>query len=240
MKLDILVFAAHPDDAELACAGTIYSHILQGKKVGIIDLTAGELGTRGTPEIRAQEAEASAKILNLSIRENLEFRDGFFKNDEEHQLKIATAIRTYRPEIVLANAVTDRHPDHGRAAQLVREANFIAGLKMVETLSEGKAQEPWRATAVYHYIQSNFIQPDFIVDVSNAWDVKLKAIGAFKSQFHNPETGSNEPATFISTPEFMESIAARAKEFGHSIGAAYGEGFTIEKNIGIKNLFHLQ
>lgn len=240
MKLDILVFAAHPDDAELACAGTIYSHVLQGKKVGIVDLTAGELGTRGTPEIRRKEAEASAKILNLSVRENLNFKDGFFKNDEAHQLEVAKYIRKYQPEIILANAVSDRHPDHGRAAQLVTEANFVAGLRMVETTSEGSIQEPWRAGAVYHYIQSNFIQPDFIVDVSSAWDVKLQAIRAFKSQFFNAETDVDEPTTFISTPEFMEFIIARGKEYGHSIGAAYGEGFTVEKNIGVKSLFNLQ
>lgn len=240
MKLDILVFAAHPDDAELSCGGTIYSHILQGKKVGIVDLTAGELGTRGTPEIRAQEAAASAKILKLSIRENLNFRDGFFNNDEEHQLIVAKAIRKYQPEIILANAVSDRHPDHGRAAKLVTEANFIAGLKMVNTTSNEEKQDPWRAKVVYHYIQSILIEPDFIVDVSDAWQVKINAIKAFKSQFYDPETAHKEPATFISTPEFMEFIAARAKEFGHSIGAAYGEGFTIERNIGTKSLFYLQ
>lgn len=240
MKLDILVFAAHPDDAELSCGGTIHSHILQGKKVGIVDLTAGELGTRGTPEIRAQEAAASAKILKLSARENLNFRDGFFTNDEEHQRIVAKAIRKYQPEIILANAVSDRHPDHGRAAKLVSEANFLAGLKKVKTKSNDEEQEPWRAKVIYHYIQSILITPDFIVDVSDAWQVKLNAIKAFKSQFHDPDTASDEPATFISTPEFMEFIAARAKEFGHSIGAAYGEGFTVERNIGTKNLFDLR
>ncbi len=240
MKLDILVFAAHPDDAELACAGTIYSHILQGKSVGIVDLTAGELGTRGTPEIRKAEAEASAKILKLAARENLNFKDGFFSNDEKHQLEVAKAIRKYRPEIILGNAVNDRHPDHGRAAQLITEANFVAGLKMVETKLDGQVQAPWRASAVYHYIQSNFIQPDFIVDVSGTWEVKLQAIRAFKSQFYDPATDQNEPDTFISTPEFMEFIIARGKELGHSIGAMYGEGFTVEKNIGVKNLFNLQ
>lgn len=240
MKLDILVFAAHPDDAELSCSGTIYSHILQGRKVGIVDLTAGELGTRGTKEIRAREAEASAKILKLSVRENLNFRDGFFKNDEEHQLRVAQAIRKYQPEIILCNAISDRHPDHGRAAQLVTEANFIAGLKMVETFSENQQQSPWRAKSVYHYIQSILLKPDFIVDISDAWEVKLKSIRAFKSQFFDPEGNKNEPETFISTPDFMKLIKARAKEFGHSIGASYGEGFTIEKNIGIKNLFNLQ
>lgn len=239
MKLDILVFAAHPDDAELSCGGTIYSHIQQGKKVGIIDLTAGELGTRGTPEIRAQEAAASAKILELSVRENLNFRDGFFKSDEEHQLIVAKAIRKYQPEIILANAVSDRHPDHGRAAKLITEANFIAGLKMVKTTSNNQEQDPWRAKAVYHYIQSILIKPDFIVDVSDSWQVKLSAIKAFKSQFFDPDTAHKEPTTFISTPEFMEFIVARAKEFGHSIGAAYGEGFTVERNIGTKNLFDL-
>lgn len=238
MKLDILVFAAHPDDAELSCSGTIYSHILQGKKVGIVDLTLGELGTRGTPEIRAKEAEASGKILKLSARENLNFRDGFFQNDEAHQLEIVRAIRKFQPAIILANAIKDRHPDHGRAAQLVTDACFLSGLKQVKTFLDHEAQAPWRPQSVYHYIQSIFIQPDFIVDISNSWETKLASIRAFRSQFYNPE--SDEPETFISTPAFMEFITARAKEFGHSIGAAYGEGFTVERNIGINSLFHLQ
>lgn len=238
MKLDILVFAAHPDDAELSCSGTIYSHILQGKKVGIIDLTLGELGTRGTAEIRAQEAAASAKILKLAVRENLHFRDGFFQNDEAHQLEVVKAIRKYEPSIILANAITDRHPDHGRAAQLVTDACFLSGLKQVKTFLDHEAQLPWRPKAVYHYIQSIFIKPDFVVDISETWETKLAAIRAFKSQFYNPD--SDEPETFISTPAFMEFIASRDREMGHSIGAAYGEGFTIERNIGVKNLFYLQ
>jgi bacillithiol biosynthesis deacetylase BshB1 len=237
MKLDILVFAAHPDDAELSCAGTIYSHVLQGKKVGIVDFTLGELGTRGTPEIRAKEAAASAEILKLSVRENLQFRDGFFKNDEAHQLEVVKAIRKYEPSVILANAITDRHPDHGRAAALVTEACFLSGLKQVKTYDRDEKQLPWRPKAVYHYIQSNYIKPDFIVDVSDAWETKLASIRAFKSQFFDPD--SKEPETYISSPAFMEFITARAKEFGHSIGARYGEGFTIERNIGVKNLFNL-
>jgi bacillithiol biosynthesis deacetylase BshB1 len=239
MKLDILVLAVHPDDAELACSGTIASHIAMGKKVGIVDFTKGELGTRGTPEIRIQEANAAAQILGLSVRENLGFRDGFFKNDENHQLKIIEAIRRYQPEIILANAIEDRHPDHGRAAALADEACFYSGLRMIKTVEkDGSPQMAWRPQAVYHYIQDRYIEPDFVVDISQFWDIKIEAIKAFKSQFHDPN--SQEPASYISSPEFLSFIEARSHEMGHKIGVKHGEGFTKTKMLGIKNLLDLK
>lgn len=238
MKLDILVFAAHPDDAELGCAGTILAHIASGRTVGIVDLTRGELGTRGTPEIRAAEAEAASKVLGLSIRENLDFADGFFQNDKAHQLKIVEKIRQYQPEIVLMNAIYDRHPDHGRGSQVVSEACFLAGLKMIETFgADGEKQEAWRPKSVYHFIQDRYIKPDVVVDITPYWEQKVESIKAFKSQFYNPDDASAN--TYISSPEFMEFIEARAKEYGHAIGATYGEGFTVERLIGVKNLFDL-
>ncbi|GHN02820.1 bacillithiol biosynthesis deacetylase BshB1 [Cytophagales bacterium WSM2-2] len=237
MKLDILVLAAHPDDAEISCGGTIVKHISTGKKVGVVDLTRGELGTRGTPEIRDQEAAASARVLGLSVRENLGLRDGFFKNSEEGQLKVVTAIRKFQPEIVLTNAVHDRHPDHGRASDLVYEATFLAGLVKVQTQSEGKSQVAWRPKAVYHFIQSQYIEPDFVVDVSDFWDKKIESLRAYKSQFYDPN--SNEPETFISNPGFMKLIEARGHELGYAIGAKYGEGFTLRRYLGVKNLFDL-
>ncbi|ELR73892.1 LMBE-related protein [Fulvivirga imtechensis AK7] len=235
MKLDILALAAHPDDTELSCSGTLAAHIAQGYKVGVVDLTRGEMGTRGTVEIRKQEAQASAEILKLSVRENLGFEDVFFANDKEHQLRVAAIIRKYRPHILLANAVRDRHPDHGKAASLATDAYFVAGLKQVELTDEdGQVLEPWRPKAVYHYIQSNYIKPDFVVDISDVWDIKMASIRAFKSQFFNHD--SAEPETYISNPEFMKMIEARAKEYGHSIGVKYGEGFTVNRNIGIKDI----
>ena len=191
IKLDILALAAHPDDVELSSAGTLIKAIQQGKKAGIVDFTRGELGTRGTPEIRMQEAQAAATIMGLSARENLGFRDGFFKNDEEHQLEVVKAIRKYQPEIVLANAIDDRHPDHGRASFLSKEACFLAGLAMIETVVDGVKQTPWRPKAVYHYIQSIPHTPDFIVDVSSVWETKMNAIRAFKTQFHDPKCTSS-------------------------------------------------
>jgi bacillithiol biosynthesis deacetylase BshB1 len=237
MKLDILVFTAHPDDAELSCSGTIITHVNQGKKVGIVDLTRGELGTRGTPELRAREAEAATKVMGLAVRENLGFRDGFFVDDEEHRLQVVKMIRKYRPEVILANAVHDRHPDHGRASKLVSESCFIAGLKMVQTAHEGQSQATWRPKAVYHYIQSIFIEPDFIVDVSEAWERKMESIRCFRSQFFDP--ASNEPNTYISSPEFMKMLESRGKELGHAIGVAFGEGFTRERHVGISSIFDL-
>jgi bacillithiol biosynthesis deacetylase BshB1 len=238
MKLDILVLAAHPDDAELGCGGTIARHTAAGKKVGIVDLTRGELGTRGTPEIREQEATASAAIMGISIRENLGLKDGFFQNDPNSQRVLIKSIRTYQPDIVLANAVYDRHIDHGKGASLAHDACFLSGLAKIETIdSSGKKQKPWRPAVVYHYIQSVLIEPHFIVDVSDYWSIKMEAIKAFKTQFFDPQ--SNEPETYISKPGFLKMLEARAIEFGHAIGTTHGEGFTVRRYPGVKNLFDL-
>ncbi len=237
MKLDILVIAAHPDDAELSAGGTIIANVAKGRKVGIVDLTRGEMGTRGTPEIRLKEAAAAAKIMGVSLRDNLEFEDAFFTNDREHQLAIARKIRAYQPELVIANAVSDRHPDHGKGSALISQACFISGLKRVETEVDGVQQEPWRPKNVYHMIQSNFIDPDFVVDVSDHWEKKMAAVRAYKSQFFDPD--NKEPDTFISTPAFMNLIESRGVEMGQPVGFSYAEGFTIEKRMGIKDLFEL-
>ncbi|WP_339903031.1 bacillithiol biosynthesis deacetylase BshB1 [uncultured Cyclobacterium sp.] len=237
MKLDILAIAAHPDDIELACSGTLASHIDKGYKVGILDLTKGEMGTRGTPEIRMLEADASAKILGLSARENLGFKDIYFKDDLDHQTAIAKVIRKYKPEIVLANAVRDRHPDHGKGASLASHACFISGLRKLETTLDGVPQEVWRPKFVYHYIQNEYIVPDIVVDISDYWETKKDSILAFKSQFHNPD--SNEPESFISRPEFLDFIEARSRELGHKINVEFGEGFTVERVAGVKDLFNL-
>jgi N-acetylglucosamine malate deacetylase 1 len=238
MKLDILVFAAHPDDAELGCSGTIAKHVAQGYKVGIIDITQGELGTRGSVEIRAREAAEAGRILGVSARENLMLRDGFFINDEVHQYKLIEVIRKYKPLIVLANAVYDRHVDHSKGASLAYDACFLAGLSKISTVDgEGKPQEPWRPSVVYHYIQSIFIEPDFIVDVSEHWETKIKAIQAFGSQFFDPN--SSEPETYISKPGFLKMIEARGIEFGHAIGTSFGEGFTVRRFPGVRSLFDL-
>lgn len=237
MKLDILAIAAHPDDIELACSGTLASHRDMGYKVGILDLTKGEMGTRGTPEIRMQEADASARILGLSARENLGFKDIYFKDDLDHQTAIAKVIRKYKPEIVLANAVRDRHPDHGKGGSLASHACFISGLRKLETTMDGVAQEVWRPKFVYHYIQNEYIEPDLVVDISSYWETKKESILAFKSQFHNPD--SQEPESFISRPEFLDFIEARSRELGHKINVEFGEGFTVERVAGVKNLFNL-
>ncbi|MDX5339831.1 MAG: bacillithiol biosynthesis deacetylase BshB1 [Cyclobacteriaceae bacterium] len=237
MKLDILVIAAHPDDAELACSGTIAAHVAKGYKVGIVDLTQGEMGTRGTPELRLQESAEAAKILGLSARENLGLKDIYFKDDEFHQHELIKMIRKYQPEMVLANAVTDRHPDHGKGGSLATNACFMSGLRKIETTLDGESQAPWRPKFVYHYIQNNYIEPDFIFDISDYWDTKIESIMAFKSQFFDPE--SQEPASFISSPEFLPFIESRAREFGHRIMAKYGEGFTVERFIGVQDLFDL-
>jgi bacillithiol biosynthesis deacetylase BshB1 len=236
-KLDILVFAAHPDDAELGCGGTIAAQVAKGHKVGIVDFTHGEMGTRGTPKQRLEEAAKAAEILGVSARENMGFSDVFFKDDEAHQLKLIEIIRKYQPEIVLTNAVSDRHPDHGKGASLATHACFMAGLRKIETRHEGKEQAPWRPKFVYHYIQNNYIQPDFIVDITAHWDTKVASIKAFESQFYNPE--STEPASFISSPDFLPFIESRARELGHRIDCTYGEGFTVERFIGVKDLFDL-
>lgn len=237
MKLDILALAAHPDDAELGCGGTIAKHVSLGYSVGIIDLTRGELGTRGTPELRAGEAQASAAILGLSVRENLGLRDGFFQNTPDEQMAIIKAVRAYRPEIVLANAIADRHPDHSRGASLAFEACFLAGLAKIETTLNGERQQPWRPRNILHYIQSEFVEPNLIVDISDHWATKIKAVKAFKSQFYDPS--STEPQTYISDPTFLRKIEARAIDLGHAIGTKYGEGFTVRRYTGVKNLFDL-
>ncbi|MDN3204380.1 bacillithiol biosynthesis deacetylase BshB1 [Algoriphagus sediminis] len=237
-KLDILVFAAHPDDAELGCSGTIAAQVARGKKVGIVDLTQGEMGTRGTPEIRLKEADEAAKILRLSARENMGFKDVFFEDDEEHRIELVKIIRKYQPEIVIANAIKDRHPDHGKGSSLATHACFMSGLRKIETTLDGKVQKPWRPKNVYHFIQNNYIEPDFIVDISEYWDTKIKSILAYQSQFYDPE--SKEPASFISDPEFLPFIEARAREFGHRILATYGEGFTSERYLGVEDLFDLK
>jgi bacillithiol biosynthesis deacetylase BshB1 len=237
IKLDILVMAAHPDDAELSCSGTILSYINQGKKVGIVDFTRGEMGTRGTPEIRLQESNEATKILGLHARENLGLADGFFQNDQTSQLILMEVIRRYRPEIVLANALEDRHPDHGKGAKLAIDACFLSGLRMIHTInSHSKSeQSAWRPKHVYHYIQDRYLEPDFVIDITEHWETKEQSIRAFKSQFFDPT--SKEPNSYISSPDFLSFIQARAQEMGHKIGVKYGEGFQSQKTMQVKNLF---
>lgn len=237
MKLDILAIGVHPDDVELSCAGTLLKHISLGKKVGILDLTAGELGTRGSGELRLIEGAEAAKILGISIRDNMGMADGFFRNDEEHQLKIIKKIRQYQPEIVLCNAVSDRHPDHGRATQLVSEACFYSGLRKIGTRLNDEIQPCWRPKAVYHYVQDKQLKPDFVVDVTDFVEKKMEAIRAFKSQFYNPE--STEPESPISVKNFLEVVTSKMSVFGRDAGFTYAEGFTVERTIGITNLFDL-
>jgi bacillithiol biosynthesis deacetylase BshB1 len=238
MKLDILVFAVHPDDAELGCSGTILKYIAQGKKVGIVDLTAGELGTRGSKETRKVEAADASAILGVHVRKNLGMRDGFFTNDEVHQLQLIEIIRKYRPQIVLANAIDDRHPDHGRAAALVTDAVFLAGLPKLKTSETGAEQEAWRPNLLLHYIQDRYIKPDILIDITPYWEQKVAAIKAYKTQFFNPEL--QEPATYISSSDFLDGIEARAREFGKSIPCSYAEGFTSNKILGVASLFDLK
>jgi bacillithiol biosynthesis deacetylase BshB1 len=236
MKLDILAIAVHPDDVELGCAGTLLMEKARGKKTGVVDLTRGELGTRGTPELRAEEAAAAAALMRLDVRENLGMADGFFQNDQEHQLLLIGAIRKYRPEIVLANALTDRHPDHGRAGNLIADACFLSGLRKIATVgNDGAPQEHWRPKYVFHYIQDRYFHPSFVYDVSAVFETKLQAIRAYASQFHSPEYHKDEPQTYISTPEFLDSIIGRHQMFGKMIGVPYAEGFITEKTIGIRS-----
>ena len=237
MKLDILVFGAHPDDTELGCGGTIIKHIKQGHKVGVVDLTEGQLGSRGNIATRYKEAAAAAEIQGLSIRENLKMEDGWFRNDEASQKKVIEMIRKYQPEIVLANAITDRHPDHGRGAELVADACFYSGLIKVETSLDEKKQDAWRPKALYHYIQDYHIEPDFVIDVSEHWEQKIESILAFSSQFFNPN--SNEKETPISSQSFMDFLAARARNIGRPINAEYAEGFLKTRYIGVNDLFDL-
>ena len=237
MKLDILAIGSHPDDVELGCSGTIIKEIKRGKKVGVIDLTEGELGTRGTVETRYEEAAAAALVMGLSVRENLKMRDGFFKNDEEHQRKLIVAIRKYQPEIVITNSLNDRHPDHGRAAKLTTDSCFLSGLRKVETKNDkGDQQEPWRPKYIFHYIQDRYHEPDFIIDISDVFEQRMEAVKAYTTQFYNPDNEDDGPQTYISTSAFLDSIVARARVIGKKIGVQYGEGFNTEKSLGIKDL----
>ena len=237
MKLDILAFGSHPDDVELGCGGTIAKEISLGKKVGIIDLTRGELGTRGSVEIRNQESAAAAKILEVSVRENLDMRDGFFVNDEAHQLEIIKMLRKYQPEIVICNAIDDRHIDHGKGSQLVSDACFLSGLMKIETEINAEKQVAWRPKLVYHYIQWKNITPDFVVDITGFNEKRVEAILAYSSQFYNPN--SNEPETLIATKNFLESLNYRAQDLGRLIGTDYAEGFTVERYLAVNSLSDL-
>ncbi|WP_272149779.1 bacillithiol biosynthesis deacetylase BshB1 [Tenacibaculum aiptasiae] len=237
MKLDILAFGAHPDDVELGCAATIAKEVSLGKKVGIVDLTRGELGTRGSAELRDIEAAKAAEILGVSVRENLGFADGFFKNDKEHQLEVIKMIRKYKPEIVLCNAIDDRHIDHPKGSKLVSDACFLSGLLKIETELDGMSQEKWRPKQVYHYIQWKNIEPDFVIDVSGFMDKKIKSVLAYSSQFFNPK--SNEPETPITSKNFTESVEYRAKDLGRLIGVDFAEGYTSERYVAVENLSKL-
>jgi len=233
MKVDVLAIGAHPDDVELGCGGTIAKLISEGKKVAILDLTEGELGTRGTNETRAIEAKNAGEILGISARENLKMKDGFLINSEEYQLRIIKAIRTYQPEIVFCNAVDDRHPDHAKAAKLASDACFLSGLIKIETEESGKKQEKWRPKQVFHYIQWKNIEPDFVIDISGFLDKKIESCLAYKTQFYDPT--STEPTTPISSKSFLDSITYRAQDLGRLAGVEHAEGFTTEKTLALKN-----
>ncbi|UPT69814.1 MAG: bacillithiol biosynthesis deacetylase BshB1 [Flavobacterium sp. JAD_PAG50586_2] len=238
MKLDILAFGAHPDDVELGCSGTIAKEISLGKKVGVIDLTRGELGTRGSVAIRNSESAKASEILGVTVRENLDMRDGFFINDEAHQIKIIEMIRKYQPEIVLCNAIRDRHIDHGKGSKLVSDACFLSGLRKIETTHDGKKQEAWRPKVVYHYIQWENIEPDFVVDITGFEDIKAQAILAYSSQFYSED--SKEPVTPIATKNFLESIHYRSQDFGRLVGVEQAEGFTVERYLAVNSLSDLR
>lgn len=237
MKIDILAIGAHPDDVELGCSATLAKEISNGKKVGILDLTRGELGTRGTPEIREKEAANAAKILGVKFRHNLEFSDGFLVNNESSRLEIIKIIRKYQPDIVLCNAIDDRHIDHAKASKLASDACFLSGLRKIQTILEGNHQAAWRPKHVYHYIQWKNIEPDFVVDVSGFMEKKMEAVNAYKSQFHDPE--SKEPSTPITSQNFLESLTYRAMDLGRLIGVDYGEGFTTERYVAVNSLYNL-
>jgi bacillithiol biosynthesis deacetylase BshB1 len=232
MKLDILVFGAHPDDVELGCAGTVIKEVQAGKQVGIIDLTRGELGTRGTAESRDSETKSATEIMGVAIRENMNFKDGFFKDDEEHKIALVKKIRKYRPEIVITNAVSDRHPDHSRGSQITVDACFLAGLEKVET-----GQEVWRPKAIYHYIQFNNLKPDIVVDISDQIDLKLEAVKAYKTQFFDPN--SNESETIISSQGFLDSVSYRAKDLGRQANCEYAEGFIVNQLLKVNSLLEI-
>ncbi|HOZ84184.1 MAG TPA: bacillithiol biosynthesis deacetylase BshB1 [Niabella sp.] len=237
MKLDILAIGVHPDDVELGCAGTLAKEISRGKKVGIIDLTQGELGTRGTIETRYSEAMDAANLLGAVVRENLKMRDGFFKNDEPHQLQLIQTIRKYRPDIIIGNVMADRHPDHGRAGQLINDSCFLSGLIKIETFDEnGHPQQKWRPTYFLQYLQDWYHEPNLLIDVSEFVEIKMKSVEAYTTQFHTDESEEVGPQTYISTPEFKESVLARMRMMGKRIGVKYAESFISNKHIGVDNL----
>lgn len=238
MKLDILAFGAHPDDVELGCGATIAKEVNNGKNIGIVDLTRGELGTRGTADTRDQEAIDAAKILGVTVRENLAFADGFFINDKAHQIEVIKMIRKYQPEIVLCNAIDDRHVDHAKGSKLVSDACFLSGLLKIETELDGKRQQQWRPKHVYHYIQWKHIEPEITVDVTDFIDIKMNSVLAYKTQFYNPD--SKEPQTPISSKNFTDSIKYRARDLGRIIGVEYAEGFTVERYVAVESLFDLK
>jgi len=241
-KVDILAVGAHPDDVELSCSGTLLRHLDEGKTVGLLDLTRGELGSRGTAEIRAEEAARAAEMMGAAFRVNLGLPDGFFRNERESILRIVEVLRACRPEIVLANAPSDRHPDHGRAAALVREAAFFAGLPKIQTHTQNQPQKPWRPHALYHYIQDYNLTPDFVVDISPFFERKMELVLAFRSQFYLPQAADyqNEPATPISGKDFLEFLRAKARTYGRPAGFEYAEGFIAPRTPGVADLFHLQ
>lgn len=238
MKIDVLAISAHPDDAELSSSGTLISEVQNGRKVGILDLTLGELGTRGDKQLRKEESKNAAEIVGASFRDNLELEDGFFKNDKENQLKVIQRIRKFRPNTIITNSIYDRHPDHVRGAQLVEESYFKAGLRKIDTFNEdGTPQDPWRPKHLLFMIQSISLQPTLIIDISSSFPKKMEAIRAFKSQFFNPD--SKEPETYISTPGFMAMLESRAVEYGHQIGVGYGEGFQLKQTPGLSSICDL-
>lgn len=241
-KLDILAIVAHPDDAELGCSGTLIKEIAAGKKVGIVDLTQGELGSRGSAELRKKEADKASKIMGLSARENLEMLDGFFNENLQNLMRVVTAIRKYKPDIIITNAISDRHPDHGRGSELVQRSAFLSGLVKIDTDDKGKWQEPWRPKAVYHMIQDRYIKPSFVVDITDHFEKKIEAIKAFSSQFFTGDSNAqstDKTQTPISTPDFMHFLESRAREFGREINVKYAEGFTVERVAGVNSLFDL-
>jgi N-acetylglucosamine malate deacetylase 1 len=236
-KIQVLAIAVHPDDAELGCAGTLMCEKKLGKTTGVIDLTRGELGTRGSAELRLQEAAAAAKVMDLDLRENLGMADGFFQNNEENQMRLISAIRRFQPEIVLASALADRHPDHGRAGKLISDSCFLSGLRKIVTLDEsGNVQPHWRPKYIFHFIQDRFYQPSFVYDISSVYNRKQEAIICYGSQFHSKNYNKDEPQTYISGPEFLESVVGRDQMCGKMIGVKYGEGFISEKMIGVASL----
>lgn len=235
IKTDILAFGVHPDDVELGCSGTLIAAVQEGKTVAVVDLTQGELGTRGTIETRKEEAAAAARIMGLHARENLQMADGFFEINEANIRKVVAAIRKYRPEIILCNALEDRHPDHGRSSKLVEDAAFLSGLRKIETEENGVAQEAWRPKYVFHYIQDRYLKPDFVVDISAHWEQKVQCIQAYTTQFFTTGAADNEPQTYISTPDFLDTIKGRALLLGKRIGVTYAEGYISKKMLGINS-----